>query len=96
MQPKRIITLLLVVVLTFICGVTSVVAQDNAAKTLDIAVEATSSTAIMSEPVCVKAGETIDVSVAIKANPGVTVVSLALNYDVKALTPKTDADETKE
>lgn len=92
MQPKRIITLLLVVVLTFICGVTSVAAQDNAAKTLDIAVEATSSTAVVSEPVCVKAGETVDVSVAIKANPGVTVVNFALNYDVKALTPKTDAD----
>ncbi len=92
MQPKRIITLLLVVVLTFICGVTSVAAQDNAAETLDIAVEATSSTAVVSEPVSVNAGATVDVSVAIKANPGVTVVNLALNYDAKALTPKTDAD----
>jgi len=92
MQPKKIITLLLVVVLTFICGVTSVAAQNNAAETLDIAVEATSSTAILTEPVSVSAGATVDVSVAIKANPGVTVVNLALNYDVKALTPKTDAD----
>ncbi len=92
MQPKRIITLLLVVVLTFICGVTSVAAQDNAAETLEIAVEATSSTAVMSEPLCVKAGETLDVSVAIKANPGVTVLNIALNYDVNALTPKTDAE----
>ena len=92
MQPKRIITLLLVVVLTFICGVTSVAAQDNAAKTLDIAVEATSSTAVVSEPVSVKAGETVDVSVAIKANPGITTLKFALNYDAKALTPKTNAE----
>lgn len=92
MQPKRIITLLLVVVLTFICGVTSIAAQDNAAKTLDIAVEATSSTAVVSDPVSVKAGETVDVSVAIKANPGVTAVDLTLNYDVKALSPKLTAD----
>ncbi len=94
MQPKRIITLLLVVVLTFICGVTSVAAQDNAAKTLEIAVEAKSSTAVVSEPVSVKAGETVDVSVAIKANPGVTAIDLTLNYDVKALTPKLIADNS--
>ena len=94
MQPKRIITLLLVVVLTFICGVTSVAAQDNAAKTLEIAVEAKSSTAVVSEPVSVKAGETVDVSVAIKANPGVTAIDLPLNYDVKALTPKLIADNS--
>jgi hypothetical protein len=94
MQPKRIITLLLVVVLTFICGVTSISAQDNAAKTLEIAVEATSSTAIVSEPVSVNAGATVDVSVAIKANPGVTAIDLTLNYDVKALTPKLTADNS--
>ena len=90
MQPKRIITLLLVVALTFICASANVFADD--ANDFALAVEAGSSTAVLKEPVTVKPGATLDVSVAIIANPGIKMLKFAVNYDAKALTLKVDAN----
>lgn len=90
MQPKRIITLLLVVALTFICATANVFADE--AKDFALAVEAESSAAVLKEPVTVKPGATLDVSVAITANPGIKMLKFAVNYDAKALTLKVDAN----
>ena len=91
MQPKRIITLLLVVALTFICATANIFAAD--AKEFALAVEVESSAAVLKEPtVTVKPGATLDVSVAITANPGVKMLKFAVNYDAKALTLKVDAN----
>ena len=90
MQPKRIITLLLVVALTFICASANVFADE--ANDFALAVEVGSSTAVLEEPVTVKPGATLDVSVAITANPGIKMLAFAVNYDAKALTLKVDAN----
>ncbi len=91
MQPKRIITLLLVVALTFICATANIFAADT--NEFALAVEVESSTAVLKEPaLTVKSGATLDVSVAITANPGIKMLKFAVNYDAKALTLKVDAN----
>lgn len=92
MQAKRILSLLVVVVLTILCGVMSISAQDNAVN-FEYAVEVNASTAIVEEPgLQVKPGETIDVSVTVTANPGIKFMKFAVVYDAAALTPVVDAE----
>lgn len=83
MQPKRIITMLLVVALTLCCFATTVAAED--AKKFDMAVEVKSSTAVIDNPLNVRPGDSVDVSVTIKNNPGIITLKFALNYDAEAL-----------
>ena len=88
MRTKRILTILLVVALTIICGVISVAAQDNA-NSFQMEVEVTSSTS-MSEELCVlKPGDSIEVSVMITENTGLKsrVFAFDINYDADALAP---------
>lgn len=92
MQAKRIISLLVVVVLTILCGVMSISAQDNAVN-FEYAVEVNASTAIVEEPgLTLKPGETIDVSVTVTANPGIKTMKFAVVYDTAALIPVVDAE----
>ena len=92
MQAKRIISLLVVVVLTILCGVMSVSAQDNAIN-FEYAVEVNSSTAIVEEPgLHVKPGDTVEVSVTVTANPGIKMMKFSVVYDSAALTPVVDAE----
>lgn len=92
MQAKRILSLLVVVVLTILCGVMSIGAQDNAVN-FEYAVEVSASTAIVEEPgLIIKPGETIDVSVTVTANPGIKFMKFAVVYDAAALAPVVDAE----
>ena len=92
MQAKRIFSLLVVVVLTILCGITSIAAQDNALN-FEYAVEVSSSTAIVEEPcLTVKPGDIIDVSVTVTSNPGIKIMKFALAYDAEAVEPVLDAD----
>ena len=92
MQTKRFLTILLVVVLTMICGVTSVAAANNDA--LSLAVEAKSSTALMDAPCALKPGENVDISVVITKNSGISgFFEFILNYDPDALELPLDEEE---
>lgn len=92
MQAKRILSLLVVVVLTILCGVMSISAQDNAVN-FEYAVEVNSSTAIVEEPcLTVKPGDIIDVSVTVTSNPGIKMMKFALAYDANAVEPVLDAE----
>lgn len=87
MQAKRIFSLLLVVVLTILCGVMSVGAQDNAAS-FEYAVEVDPSTAIVKDSgLYVKPGDIVDVSVTVTANPGFNMMTFDIVYDTAALAP---------
>ncbi|MBQ9112756.1 MAG: hypothetical protein IJY08_04160 [Clostridia bacterium] len=87
MHTKRILIMLLVVVLTIICGATAVAAQDNA-NGLSIAAEVTSSAAVKAEPCAVKPGDSVDVSVMITKNSGIKgIFEFVLGYDEAALEP---------
>ena len=91
MNTKRLITLLLVVVLTVVCGATAVAAQD--ANELAMAVEVTSSTALQQAPVALKPGDSIDVSVTITKATGIKgFFEFVLEYDETALEATVDAD----
>lgn len=91
MNTKRLITLLLVVVLTVVCGATAVAAQD--ANELAMAVEVTSSTALQQAPLALKPGDSIDVSVTItKATDIKGVFEFELEFDETALEATVDAD----
>lgn len=93
MQAKRIFSLLVVVVLTILCGVMSVGAQDNAVN-FEYAVEVSASTAIVEEPcLTLKPGESIDVSVTVTANPGIKMMKFAVVFDSAAIAPVLDADK---
>ena len=86
MRTKRILTILLVVALTIVCGVINVAAQDNA-NSFAMAVEVTSSTA-MSDQLCIlKPGDSIEVSVMITENTGLKsrIFAFDINYDAEAL-----------
>ena len=86
MHSKRLITLLLVVVLTIVCGATAVAAQD--ANELAVAVEVTSSTALQQAPCAVKPGDSVNVSVIITKNSGIKgLFAFVLGYDANALEP---------
>lgn len=92
MQAKRIFSLLVVVVLTILCGITSIAAQDNALN-FEYAVEVSSSTAIVEEPcLTVKPGDIIDVSVTVTSNPGIKIMKFALAYNANAVEPVLDAE----
>ena len=93
MQAKRIFSLLVVVVLTILCGITSIAAQDNALN-FEYAVEVKhTSTAIAEEPcLTVKPGDIIDVSVTVTSNPGVKAMKFALAFNAEAVEPVLDAD----
>ncbi len=85
MRTKRILTILLVVALTIVCGAMSVAAQDDA-NSFQMAVEVKSSTA-MSEELCIlKPGNGVEVSVMITENTGLSrVFGFDIKYDAEAL-----------
>lgn len=90
MQLKKILVSLLVAIMiisTAVVGVSAAEAVTTSANaTLDFAVE-TKTTADAEGNVAAKAGDTVEVSVVIKNNPGVALLQFTLKYDEKALTP---------
>lgn len=83
MQPKRIIISLLVVILALFTAGISISAADST--TLDMAVGVSSSTALSNQPLVVKKGDTVTVSVTINANPGLNLIHFELLYDSSVL-----------
>ena len=92
MQTKRLISMLLVVVLTLVCGATTVAAQDEA-NDLFVVVEVESS-ATMTEGVCtLKPGDTVDVRVIIAQKTDISLgFQFVLGFDENVLEPTTVAD----
>ncbi len=84
MQLKRFVITCLVVILTVSALVISITSAD--ADPLKVAVEVSSSTAILNEPLTVKPGDEISVSVTITQNPGISVMQYFMYYDTDALT----------
>ena len=82
MQPKRLIVSVLVVILMLGAAVMSVSA---ASKSFELTVEINAPTAIINDPVVLQPGDELDVTVNIKANPGVNMFTFYLAYDVDAL-----------
>ena len=83
MQPKRIIIMLLVVILTLSTAGISVSAAEEL--TLDMAVEVSSSTALSNNLLVLKEGETVTFSITVKGNPGFKNASMNLVYDAEML-----------
>ncbi len=86
MQLKRFVIACLVVILTVSALVVSTTAADT--DPLKVAVEVSSSTAILNQPLTVKPGDEISVSVTIDQNPGINFMQFRLTYDCDALTLK--------
>ena len=86
MQLKRFVIACLVVILTVSALVVSTTAADT--DPLKVAVEVSSSTAILNQPLTVKPGDEISVSVTIDQNPGINYMQFRLTYDSDALTLK--------
>ena len=95
MQLKKILVSLLVAIMilsTAVIGASAAEAVTTSAKsTFDIAVE-TKTTADAEGNVAAKAGDTVEVSVVIKNNPGVALLQFVLKYDDKTLTPVKGSD----
>lgn len=95
MQLKKILVSLLVAIMilsTAVIGVSAADAVTTSAKTtFDIAVE-TKTTADAEGNVAAKAGDTVEVSVVIKNNPGVALLQFTLKYDAETLTPVKGSD----
>ena len=86
MQPKRIlITLLVVILAVSLAGLA--VSAEGTKYTVDMAVEASSSTAISENPLKVNPGDTVSVSVTIDNNPGLCAIRFGLVFDKDALEP---------
>ncbi|MBO5109458.1 MAG: hypothetical protein J6D21_01965, partial [Clostridia bacterium] len=88
MQLKRFVIACLVVILTVSALVVSTTAADT--DPLKVAVEVSSSTAILNQPLTVKPGDEISVSVTIDQNPGINFMQFRLTYDSDALTLKNE------
>lgn len=95
MQLKKILVSLLVAIMilsTAVIGASAAEAVTTSAKTtFDIAVE-TKTTADAEGNVAAKAGDTVEVSVVIKNNPGVALLQFTLKYDAETLTPVKGSD----
>ena len=89
MQLKKLLSSLLVVILILSMAVFTASAEET--KTMDFAVE-TTSTAGSDGKYIVKGGDEIEVSITIASNPGAAYLQLGLEYDAKALTPVVGAD----
>ena len=93
MRTKRIFIMLLVVVLTAICCATTVSAAS--ANSLKLAVEVSSSTALVQQPCAVKPGDSVEVAVSITENTGLKgVFTFDVLYDAEALELAEKADGT--
>ena len=90
MQLKRILVSLLVAIMMLSLAVITAVAVDTASATFDVTVE-TSSTVDAGVKTLVSAGDTLEVKVVIKNNPGVAYTQITFFYDANVLTP-VDAD----
>jgi hypothetical protein len=93
MQLKRILVSLLVAMMIISTGVIFASAEDAAVPT--IAVE-TTSTADAEGNVPAKAGDTVEVNVVIKNNPGIALIQFAVKYDADALTLVDGKVDTKD
>lgn len=93
MQLKRILVSLLVAMMIISTGIIFASAEDAAVPT--IAVE-TTSTADAEGNVAAKAGDTVEVNVVIKNNPGIALIQFELKYDAKALTLVDGKVDTKD
>ena len=95
MQLKKILVSLLVAIMILSTAVIGVSAADavttSANATFDIAVE-TKTAADAEGNVAAKAGDTVEVSVVIKNNPGVALLQFTLKYDAETLTPVKGSD----
>ncbi len=93
MQLKKILVSLLVVVL-MLSATILVAADDSAADeaALGLAVEVSSAVESGDENLLVKAGETIEVSITITNNPGVSVMQFYVNFNPEYLEPVVDAN----
>jgi hypothetical protein len=87
MQPKKLITLFLAVILTCFLAVAIFAVEDDP---LTMAVEVSSSTAISTKPdICVKAGDEIKVKITVETTPeNVSYYQFRIAYDAKAFAPK--------
>lgn len=93
MRTKRIFIMLLVVVLTAICCATTVSAAST--NSLKLAVEVSSSTALVQQPCAVKPGDSVEVAVSITENTGLKgVFSVDVLYDAEALELAVKNDST--
>lgn len=92
MQPKRIIIMLLVVILTLSTAGITVSAEGGL--TLDMAVEVSSSTALSNNLLVLKEGETVTFSITVKGNPGFKNASMNLLYDPEMLSLVSYTDGT--
>ncbi len=90
MQLKRFILICLVVILTVSAVAFSVAAAD--ADPLKVAVEVNSSTAILDEPLMVRPGDEISVSVTITGTQELWSTKIDIVYDANALTLKNEQD----
>jgi len=90
MQPKKLITLFLAVILTCFLAVSIFAVEDDP---LTIAVEVSSSTAISAKSdLCVKAGDEIKVKITVETTPeNISFYQFKINYDAKAFTLKTES-----
>jgi flagellar basal body-associated protein FliL len=93
MQLKRILVSLLVAMMIISTGIIFASAEDAAVPT--IAVE-TTSTADAEGKVAAKPGDTIEVNVVIKNNPGIALIQFAVKYDAKSLTLVDGKVDTKD
>ncbi len=87
MQLKRFILTCLVVILTVSALVVSASATTAAADAdpLKVAVEVDSSTAILNQPLMVKPGDEISVSVTITGNQAINIATIRIKYDTNVL-----------
>ena len=92
MQLKRIFVSLLVAMMILSMAVIAASAADTASTTFDVAVEVKDSTADADGNVLVNPGDTLEINVVIKNNPGAAFAQISFVYDATELTP-VDADE---
>ena len=92
MQLKRIFVSLLVAIMMLSMAVIAASAADTASTTFDVAVEVADSTANADGVVLVTPGDTLEIKVVIKNNPGAAFAQISFVYDAEVLTP-VDADE---
>ncbi len=93
MQPKRILTTLLAVILICLAAGLSVSAAEASPNALNMAVSVSSDAAISKAPVSVQVGDTLEVSVTVTENPGVELLGFSLVYDPAVLSVKTENDK---
>ena len=92
MQLKRVFVSLLVAIMMLSLAVITATAADTASTTFDIALETSVSNVDADGNVLVNPGDTLEINVVIKNNPGVATLQLDLAYNPDQLAPVVNTD----